>query len=129
MATIRFLGDDFEAKPLTLTQKLDHQSYMRLEVMKEVKAHMVGLPLELCKHAWDKARDEVNKIVLGTPQYEIACLNYKSLAYALYLSVSQTVKDFKLENAIEVLGADVEGVFRIIYADILGLITFPKEPK
>jgi hypothetical protein len=124
MAVIKHKDKEYIVTRLTLEKQLEHLSFLRMNIVGEIKKQMVGLPLDLCKHIWDEARKEVKVVEFHRPEYKLECCRFECLVNALVLAVND--KDFRHKDGMEVLDRDVDGVGLIIIYEILG---FPKVTK
>lgn len=115
--TFKHKDKEYTLGPIGLQNRLEHLAWLRLQVMAEVKAQMIGLPLELCKHIWDEARKESKAIEIGTHEYQIACCKFDALAKALQLATDP--KEITVKESIDILGRDIDTIGPAIMFDVL----------
>jgi hypothetical protein len=115
---IKHNGKEYSLKRLTLQQELEHLAYLKNRVYADVKKQMVGLPLEICKHAWDAARAEAKSIEIGTKSYRDANFTFDGAASAMVLSVGD--KDFTAKDAMAVMATDPVTTAQAVVYDVLG---------
>lgn len=105
--TIDHNGKTLRVIPLGLADLLEHAQWMRDQHVNEAKKQMVGLPIDLAKHAYDEARKEASLIKIGTEEYREAALDFGGRVYALWLSIRKEVKDFPVALVYEIFAEDM----------------------
>jgi hypothetical protein len=106
--TITHKDKTYHVSVLGLADLLEHAQWLRDEHMSEAKRHMVGLPFDLAKHAYDEARKEIEDIRLGTLKYFERLWHLKSITYALWLAIRKEDKGLELATVLEMAAEDYQ---------------------
>lgn len=100
-------GKTYRVKPLTLGDLLELAKYHRDNAMIEAKRQMVGLPLDLAKHAWDEAKKNADKIVVGSLEKKLADITFEGLIYGLWLGLKPEQPQMSLDDVRSIFDADI----------------------
>lgn len=100
---LNYKGTTIKLSALTLAQQEELASYLRFIYIDEAKKHLQGLPLELSKYAWDRAKAKADAIYPGRSEHSEAFYSPSGLIYGLYLAAINHNKDFTKDAACDVL--------------------------
>jgi len=100
-------GTAYELSPLTMSDIIRIQDWVRQSIYNEAKAFVSGLDLELASRLLDKAKEKADAASPGTVAFDKAMMSVGGVYQIFYLTLRHNHKDIDYDKAEELLDAEV----------------------